>query len=276
MSLFNNAKDIILQSGVNFLSDDLRVLLKSGTPLDATASTLADIPAPDRVAIQPLTGRSLVAGGDPKDIQFRADDTLFAGLSGLQVTQIIIYKQDVTDALSPLIWFSSANFMPSGTDQNVEWGTFVFAINDRPSCNDWYFNGKNLLLQGQLNFIDDTIHAVLFDNTYTPDVINDTILADIPPSSRIGSVIGFELTSKKVGEFYLLDAGVFDAADVVMPALAGPDVDGIALFRLGSPSQENDSKLIGYMVKGSNFPFALNASLTGIIWSQNDKRILAI
>jgi hypothetical protein len=274
MALFNDAKDLILKGDLNFETASLRVILKSGVPVDPTGGTVnvGLIDPNDIVADQSLNNKQLVPGADPQDLNFVADDLVFASLQGLPITQVLIYKAGVTPALSPLIWERRATYTPDGTDLALEWGSYVFQVANELG-NDFYWSGKRDLFQGQIDLENDDIRAVLVDGSYTPDRVAHTVLADIPPVNRIG--FEYAIPDRVVGA-PLLSSGVLDADDIVIPSLpAGNDVELIALIKYDNIAPE-DSKLIGYLTEGMNLPYTPSGGVAGIIWSNQPHRIICL
>jgi len=274
MALFDDAKDLILNGDLNFETAALRVLLKSGVPVDPQGSTvnLGLIDPADRVADQILAGKSLVPGADPEDLMFVADDMIFSSLSGLPITQVIIYEKGVNEAESTLIWERKANFIPDGTDLALEWGTNVFQVSSK-SGNDYYWSGKRDLFQGQIDLVNDDIRAVLVDGDYAIDKVAHSELSDIPLVERIG--VEYPILDRQVGN-PLLDSGVFDADDIVIPALpVGRDVAYVILIKYDTDNSEN-SKLIASFTEGMNLPFTPTGALAGVIWNNQPSRILCL
>jgi len=274
MSLFDKAKDRFFKGEIDLEAVTLKLLLVSGTLVDlAVADTLADIPVIDRVATETQTGGSLVNGLDPDDLWFIGDDIVFPAVSGAQVIQAVLYLEGPSEILSPLILANNVNYTPVGTNISVEWGSNIF----EQACegtNDFYFEGKKSLYKATLDLSANDIHAVLVDNTYAFD-ITDLTLADIGVGSRVGDVQGYSLANKLVGLADAIQAGTFDADDVVIPALAGDPIEAIVLikFLAGTPEL---SPLIAFFDEGMNFPLTPDGSTTGIVWSNLANRILNI
>jgi len=266
MPEFDSAKDGFLKAAIDLETIALKVLLKSGVPADINiAENLDDIPLLERVATTDLIGQDLVAGPDPVDLDFIADDTTFFSVSGGQVNQVIIYVDGPSEALSPLVWERNVVFVPGGSNIVVEWGSHIFT-KDCQGGNDFYFNGKKLIYSGGIDFLADDIRAILVDGTYVFDSINHVLQSDIPIGNRIGNVAGYDLTGKLVGNDDGLLAGVFDASDVIISALTGVDVEAIVLVQHLTATPE-DSPLIAYLKEGMNLPFTPDGSLTGVNWS---------
>jgi hypothetical protein len=199
---------------------------------------------------------------------------VFFSVSGPQVVQVIIYEEGPNDALSPLIWARNATFTPNGLNISVEWGSYVFS-HACSGANNFYDVGKLNLFTGQCDFKTDDIRAVLVAATYVPDFLADIELRDIPIPSRVGNVTGYSLAGPLVGIVDGLQGGVFDGDDVIIPALVGADVVGIALIKYLVATPE-DSPLIGLITEGLNFPLTPDGSLTGVVWSNADGRIIRI
>ncbi len=275
MPLFAKAKDRFLKGEIDLLTAPIKALLKSGVPASlSVADTLADIPAGERVKIEDLVNSQLVPGLDPEELWWTADDVNFTSVTGSVVTQIILYVQGPSEALSPLIWARNAAFTPNGNNILAVWGSNIFSHVCKGG-NDWYFQGKLDLFQAKTDFSANDIHTVLVDSTYTLDLINHVELRDIPISTRVGDVSGYSLAGKLVGIADGLQGGVFDADDVIIPALTGNDIVAVALIKFLSATPE-DSPLIGYITEGLNFPLTPDGSLTGVVWSDAEGRIIKL
>ena len=274
MILFDTAKDRTFKGEIDLPNATLKLLLKSGVAADLTvADTLADIPVGERVAIADQPGAALVAGVNPGELYFTADDVVVPAVSGPQINQLIMYIEGPSEALSPLFAARNVVFIPSGLNISIEWGSYVFR-QDCPGGNQFYFEAKRQLFSAGTDFLGDDIHAILIDSAYAFD-FSDLTLADIAVGARVGDVEGYPLVGKLVGADDGLQPGVFDANDIVIPLLSGDDIEAIALikFDVGTPE---DSPLIAYLNEGMNFPLTPDGTTAGIVFSNLAQRILNI
>jgi hypothetical protein len=102
-------------------------------------------------------------------------------------------------------------------------------------ANAIYPKGKKAILDGDIDFLNDTIKIVLCDSGYTYSTAHDN-LDDIGASARVAT--SSALASKTTTD------GAFDAADVTYTALTGDTVTSWVLFK--DSGTESTSTLIGY------------------------------
>ena len=128
-------------------------------------------------------------------------------------------------------------------------------------ANAVYPKGKKAILDGDVDFLTDTIKIVLVDATYTYSTAHD-FLDDIAAGDRVATSAA--LSSKTTTD------GAFDAADVTFTSLSGNTVTSWVLFKdTGSAAT---SQLIAYFdtvsgggalsfqPNGSNFTLSFGAS----------------
>jgi len=108
---------------------------------------------------------------------------------------------------------------------------------------------KQYIADGTINLGTDTIYAALFANGFTFDKDAHDTWADISGSEISGDGYpagGVELTGKAVSHNDSSDKGVFDADDVVFPAVTLTNARYIVLYR------HTGGKLIGAWDLGAN------------------------
>ena len=128
-------------------------------------------------------------------------------------------------------------------------------------ANAVYPKGKKAILDGDVDFLTDTIKIVLVDATYTYSTAHD-FLDDIAAGDRVATSAA--LSSKTTTD------GAFDAADVTFTSLSGNTVTSWVLFKdTGSAAT---SQLIAYFdtvsgggalsftPNGGNFTLSFQAS----------------
>jgi hypothetical protein len=128
-------------------------------------------------------------------------------------------------------------------------------------ANAVYPKGKKAILDGDVDFLTDTIKIVLVDATYTYSTAHD-FLDDIAAGDRVATSAA--LSSKTTTD------GAFDAADVTFTSLSGNTVTSWVLFKdTGSAAT---SQLIAYFdtvsgggalsftPNGGNFTLSFGAS----------------
>ena len=189
--LFNNIKDKIMRGEINLLSDNINVLLLTGDPVDLDTVALADIPVANRVGIQQLNNVAFSNPIGTNDLWVTADDVVFPELDGLPISQVILYIDSIGDneALDYLLWERKASFAPDGTDLAVNWGQYVFNVAGNITGDDWYYKGKEKLLTGQINLMEDNVIRVvltrygILPSDFIPEIVTDEFLSDLPTTN---------------------------------------------------------------------------------------------
>jgi hypothetical protein len=112
--------------------------------------------------------------------------------------------------------------------------------------NRLYDKGRQALSDGvSINWVTDTIRAVLVNVTYPTDTVNHANLSDVSVGARIAT--SPPLTNKTNV------AGVFDADDTLFSLVpAGPA--GVAVILYKDTGVEATSKLIAYVDSASGLP----------------------
>ena len=128
-------------------------------------------------------------------------------------------------------------------------------------ANAVYPKGKKAILDGDVDFLTDTIKIVLVDATYTYSTAHD-FLDDIAAGDRVATSAA--LSSKTTTD------GAFDAADVTFTSLTGNTVTSWVLFK--DTGTASTSQLIAYFdtvsgggalsftPNGGNFTLSFGAS----------------
>lgn len=112
-----------------------------------------------------------------------------------------------------------------------------------------YNNFKEILMEGGVDFLSDTIKVILVDSTYSPDVDNDIYYSDVTGelSSANGYTAGgFTLSSKSVIQDDSDDEGVFDAGNATWTA-SGGDITARGAIIYKDSGLASSSPLIGYI-----------------------------
>jgi hypothetical protein len=123
-SLYDNARKLFLEAGLNWLTDTVRGFLLSATyTLDLTNHLyLSSVAGGARVSGPVSFGTKATTGGAAA-----ADNLVFGAVTGAQVTRIIFYKDTGAEGTSPLIGnIDSATGLPitpNGGDIIVTWDT---------------------------------------------------------------------------------------------------------------------------------------------------------
>jgi hypothetical protein len=138
-------------------------------------------------------------------------------------------------------------------------------------ANTLYDNARKLFLEGQLDWMNNTIQAVLVDTAnYTPSFSGHVHLADIPPAARNSP--GFGPVTLSTGKNTA--GGAADADDITFTSVSGPSVEAIVLFRwVSSPT---DSPLIAFIDTGTGLPITPNGGDIIVTWDSGPNKIFKV
>lgn len=122
-ALYDKGREAFLNGGINWLSDDIRVILTDASDYTvslATHQNLLDIPVAARVAVSSaLTSKSSTNGVAD------AGDVTFPLVTGDRSEALIIYKHTGTESTSTLIAYidtaTGLPVTPNGGDITVQW-----------------------------------------------------------------------------------------------------------------------------------------------------------
>lgn len=132
--------------------------------------------------------------------------------------------------------------------------------------NVLYDLARGRFLQGQINWLTDTIKVVLVDTgAYTPNFSTDEFLSAIPVGARIGSTTGIQLANTAVV------GGAADADDVTFSAVSGASIEALVIFKFGTT--DADSPLIAYIDTATGLPITPNGGDIIITWDNGANRI---
>ena len=116
-----------------------------------------------------------------------------------------------------------------------------------------YPKAKQQFLTGAVNMTSASISAVLLKDTYVYNASHASVATDITSAKYASSAV-------VLGTVSVSAAGVFDAADVLFPAVAsGSTVNAILLFSGDIP--------IAHINSGVGVPFATSGADVTITWS---------
>lgn len=128
-------------------------------------------------------------------------------------------------------------------------------------ANAVYPKGKEALLRGEVDLLDDDIRIVLLTSSYSYNTAHDH-LDDIPGGYRVA--VSDPLASKTVTN------GAFDAADVTFTALTGSTVTRYVVFKdtgveststlLAFIDTRGDTTSISYTPNGADLTIVHNAA----------------
>ena len=133
-------------------------------------------------------------------------------------------------------------------------------------ANILYVKAREKIMQGQINFVSDTIKAILVKNTYPQNISTDEFLSSAE-THRLGT--DQTLTGKSV------DGGVFDADDIIFPTIpSGNTTEGVLLYK--DTGTASTSPLIAYIDVITGFPLAANGGNIGVQWDNGLYKIFSL
>lgn len=130
-----------------------------------------------------------------------------------------------------------------------------------------YDKGREGFLAGDIDWDANTIHALLVDADYVPNLSTHDNLDDVTAGGRVGSAQ--TLTSKTVTN------GVADAADPVFPGVTNATpVVAVVLYK--STGVESTSRLIAYIDNLSGLPLTPNGGAVTVAWDNGTNKIFKL
>src|SRR6056297_420028 len=131
-------------------------------------------------------------------------------------------------------------------------------------ANVLYPNGKENLLNGVIDLVDDTIKVAMIDtDTYTYSATHE-FYDDL--SGVVDTPVA--LTTKSTTD------GVFDADDATFSEATGDTVEALVIYKdTGTPST---SPLTAYIDSGTNLPVTPNGGDITVQWSNDTSKIFSI
>lgn len=122
-------------------------------------------------------------------------------------------------------------------------------------ANTLYDPARKRFLEGQINWMTDTIKVLLVDTgAYTPQTATHEYLSDISSSARIAGPI--VLSSKATA------GGAADAADVTFASVTGASIEAIIIFK--DTGSEATSPLIAFIDTATGLLASLCAAMRTI------------
>jgi len=128
-----------------------------------------------------------------------------------------------------------------------------------------YDRGRQRFLEAEIDWLTDDIRVALIDTgTYTP------ILATHQWFSELSGVVATSglLAGKNS------TAGVADAADITITAVAGSSVEALVLYK--DTGVAGTSPLIAYIDVGTGLPFTPNGGDVLISWDSGSSKIFKL
>lgn len=131
-------------------------------------------------------------------------------------------------------------------------------------ANVLYDTGRNAHLTGGVNWLTDTIKAVLVDLAdYTPSLSTHAFLSDIPAIARVATTAAF--TGKTAV------AGVADAADPTFVGATGDQSEAIVIYK--DTGNAATSQLLVFLDTATGLPVTPNTGDINVIFDNGASRI---
>lgn len=134
-------------------------------------------------------------------------------------------------------------------------------------ANTLYDKARQRFLEAQINWMTDTVKAILVDTgAYTPQTAIHEYLADIPLSARIAGPV--TLTAKAT------TGGAADAADTTFTSVSGPSIEAIVIYV--DSGTEATSPLIAYIDTATGLPITPNGGDIIVTWDNGANKIFKV
>jgi hypothetical protein len=136
-------------------------------------------------------------------------------------------------------------------------------------ANTLYDFGRQRFLEGQFNWLTDTIKVILVDTgSYSANFTTHQFLSDIPTSARIGTSSGVALISKTT------TGGAADAADITFSAVTGASIEALVIFK--DTGTEGTSPLIAFIDTATGLPITPNGGDIICTWDNGTNKIFKL
>lgn len=133
-------------------------------------------------------------------------------------------------------------------------------------ANALYDAGRDAFLNGNIDWVNDTIKVVLVDAAdYTVNLTTDDNLDDIAAGGRVATGT---LTSKTTS------AGVADAADLTFSTVSGDQSEALVIYK--DTGVESTSTLIAYIDSATGLPVTPNGGDITIQWDAGANKIFKL
>ncbi|MDY0046062.1 MAG: hypothetical protein RBS10_01460 [Thauera propionica] len=134
-------------------------------------------------------------------------------------------------------------------------------------ANTLYDYARQRFLEAQINWMTDTIKAILVDTSaYTPQTSVHQYLSDISSSARIAGPV--TLTAKAT------TGGAADAADITFTSVSGASIEAIVIY--SDTGTESTSPLIAYIDTATGLPITPNGGDIIVTWDNGANKIFKV
>lgn len=135
-------------------------------------------------------------------------------------------------------------------------------------ANALYDRGRNKFLLGDIDWVNDTIGAILVDDAlYTKDLSTHEFLSDVPAGSRVALATLANTATPN-------NNGVADADDTVFSSVTGSPAEQIILYK--NTGTEGTSALIANYDTATGLPVTPNGGDITVTWQATDPRIFKL
>lgn len=133
-------------------------------------------------------------------------------------------------------------------------------------ANALYDTGRDAFLNGNIDWVNDTITGVLVDTgAYTVNLATDDFLADIAVGARIATQAMAGMSTS---------AGVADANDLVFSTVTGTSVEAVVIYR--DSGSAATSQLIAYIDTATGLPVTPNGGNITVQWDNGANKIFKL
>lgn len=134
-------------------------------------------------------------------------------------------------------------------------------------ANTLFDKARQRFLEGQLNWIGDTIKVILVDTgAYTPNTSLHEYLSDVSGGARIAGPV--TLTGKDT------TGGAADGADVTFTSVSGASIEAIIIYK--DTGNESTSPLIAYIDTATGLPITPNGGDIIVTWDNGANKIFKV
>lgn len=132
-------------------------------------------------------------------------------------------------------------------------------------ANKLYPKGKEHLLNGDIDLINDTIKAILVDTADYTYADADEALDDVTGAGIVATAtLGTKSTTN----------GVFDAADITYSSVTGDSCEALVIYL--DSGVAGTSYLIAYIDTATGLPVTPNGGDIDVVWDSGASKIFAL
>lgn len=134
-------------------------------------------------------------------------------------------------------------------------------------ANALYDKGRQRFLEGQFNWLTDTVKVLMIDQAaYVVNLTTHEFLSDVSLSARITTPV--TLTGKST------TGGAADASDVTFSAVSGPSIEALVIYK--DTGVEATSPLIAYIDTATGLPITPNGGDIIVTWDNGTNKIFKL